>query len=77
MRYRHRPLLLGLIPVAAVKDTGAIRSGTLVKLLQLIQANVSASANWHELTRFLEQIMGSEAMESTSLFAGAATPCGL
>lgn len=62
---------LGIIPYTAVQETGAIRSGTLVKLLQLIQANASAAASWNELTLYLQRLTGPQTLESTSLFAGA------
>jgi len=62
---------LGVLPYAAAGSTGAIRSGTLVRLLQLIQADPEAGASWSGLAAFLGRVMGTEAMEGTSLFAGA------
>ncbi|MFY0544969.1 UvrD-helicase domain-containing protein [Brevibacillus sp. H7] len=62
---------LGILPYAAVKETGAIRAGTLVKLLELIQTDVSVSASWHELTSFFRKLRQSDGLESTSLFAGS------
>lgn len=62
---------LGLIPISAVQPTGMLRSGTFVKLLQLVQAHPEAIASWSALTDYLGQILGTETLESTSLFAGA------
>jgi ATP-dependent helicase/nuclease subunit A len=63
---------LGMIPYSAVKESGTIRSGTLVKLLQMVQANVNAAADWHELYGYLGQLLdaGTDGLESTSMFAG-------
>lgn len=62
---------LGVIPYAAVSQTGAIRAGTLVKLLELVHGKVSVSASWHELTSFLRKICDAKELEGTSLFAGS------
>lgn len=62
---------LGVLPYSAVRSTGAIRSGTLIRLLQLVQADEKACASWSGLTTFLTRVIGTEAMEGTSLFAGA------
>lgn len=62
---------LGLLPYAVVRPTGAIRAGTLVRLLQLVQADPEASASWSGLARFMLRIQDTGAMEGTSLFAGS------
>jgi ATP-dependent helicase/nuclease subunit A len=62
---------LGLIPYAAVRETGAIRSGTLVKLIELIQQDLPASAAWHELTAYLRRLQEADGLEGTSLFSGS------
>ncbi|MDF2682630.1 MAG: hypothetical protein K0R47_3820 [Brevibacillus sp.] len=62
---------MGLLPYAATKETGAIRSGTLVKLLELIHLTPSISASWQELTLFLQRLDDDKALESCSLFAGS------
>ncbi|MED4785183.1 UvrD-helicase domain-containing protein [Brevibacillus choshinensis] len=62
---------MGLLPYAATKETGAIRSGTLVKLLEMIHLTPSISASWQELTLFLQRQNDDKAMESCSLFAGS------
>jgi ATP-dependent helicase/nuclease subunit A len=62
---------LGLLPYAAVRATGATRAGTLVRLLQLIQSDEKAPTCWQELTLFMERVIGTEALEATSLFAGS------
>jgi ATP-dependent helicase/nuclease subunit A len=61
---------LGLIPYASVNESGALRAGTIVKLLQLIQKDSSYAANWDSLTEYLGQLVQGEGMEGTSLFAG-------
>ncbi|MGG1599133.1 UvrD-helicase domain-containing protein [Paenibacillus naphthalenovorans] len=62
---------LGLIPYAAVRETGSIRSGTLVKLFELIQQALPASAAWHELTAYIRGLKEADGLEGTSLFAGS------
>ncbi|MFC0212168.1 UvrD-helicase domain-containing protein [Paenibacillus chartarius] len=62
---------LGLIPYAAVRDTGEIRAGTLVKLIELIQQELPASAAWFELTSYLRRLREADALEGTGLFAGS------
>jgi ATP-dependent helicase/nuclease subunit A len=64
---------LGLIPYSAVQDTGAIRSGTFAKLLELIAQELPASAAWFELTAYLGRLKQSDGLEGTGLFAGTGT----
>lgn len=61
---------LGLVPYAAVQMSGAIRSGTLVKLVELVQQESLASAAWNELTAYLQRLKESDGLEGTGLFAG-------
>lgn len=61
---------MGLIQYAASKETGALRSGTLVKILQSIQQDEAACANWDALTELLENVLDGDEVEGTSLFAG-------
>ncbi|MET3289305.1 UNVERIFIED_CONTAM: ATP-dependent helicase/nuclease subunit A [Brevibacillus sp. OAP136] len=61
---------LGLLPYAAVNETGSIRAGTMVKLLELIQTDTAVSANWHELAAFFRKLRQTDEFEGTSLFAG-------
>lgn len=61
---------LGLLPLSAVGVTGAIRSGTLVKLLETVRADLTAAADWNALTEYLQALTESRGMEGTSLFAG-------
>ncbi len=61
---------LGVLPYAAVLPSGAIRLGTLARLLQLVQADREAAASWHGLAAYMERILGTESMEGTSWFAG-------
>lgn len=61
----------GLIPLSAVSHTGALRSGTLVKLLEAILTTPAAAANWSMLTAYLQSITETQGLEGTSLFAGS------
>jgi ATP-dependent helicase/nuclease subunit A len=61
---------MGLIQYAASKETGALRSGTLVKILQAIQQDEAACAEWDALTDWLENLLEGDGVEGTSLFAG-------
>ncbi|WP_419871502.1 UvrD-helicase domain-containing protein [Candidatus Pristimantibacillus sp. PTI5] len=62
---------IGLIPAAAAGESGAIRSGTLIKLLELLQAEPEASAEWQALTDCLGRLTDKEGMEAASLFSGS------
>jgi ATP-dependent helicase/nuclease subunit A len=61
---------IGFIPYAASKETGAIRSGTLVKILQTIQQDEVSCADWDALTHTLQNLLEGDGVEGTSLFAG-------
>jgi len=61
---------IGIIPFAAAQPSGAIRSGTLVKLLELLGDEVESTLDWHALTRRLETIVEANGVEGASLFAG-------
>jgi ATP-dependent helicase/nuclease subunit A len=61
---------LGLIPYATSKETGAIRAGTLIKIMQWVQNDPRMSADWSKLAEGLVSLLDSEEMEGTSLFAG-------
>lgn len=63
---------MGLIVAAASSgSSGAIRSGTLIKLLEVLQQDTEASVDWSALTERLVRLTGEEAMESASLFSGS------
>ncbi|TVY08360.1 UvrD-helicase domain-containing protein [Paenibacillus cremeus] len=63
----------GMIPAAAVSESGAIRSGTLMKLLEVLQNDAEAAIEWPILTKRLGALMrDAESMEATSIFAGRA-----
>ncbi|GMX66754.1 UvrD-helicase domain-containing protein [Paenibacillus elgii] len=62
---------LGLIPYTAVRETGAIRSGTLIKLAELIQQELPSSTSWFELIAYLRRLREAEVIEGTTLFAGS------
>jgi ATP-dependent helicase/nuclease subunit A len=61
---------LKLIPFAAVKETGVLRSGTLVKVLEMIQQDIDSMVNWDALTRFLKRLKDDAELEGTGLFSG-------
>ncbi|MCY9666472.1 UvrD-helicase domain-containing protein [Paenibacillus alginolyticus] len=61
---------IGIVPAAAVNESGAIRSGTLIKLIELLQGDSDAAMDWRALTERLRKLMNTERLESASLFAG-------
>jgi ATP-dependent helicase/nuclease subunit A len=61
---------LGVLPYAAVQPSGAIRSGTLARLLEQLGADEQAVSNWNGLTQRLQYIAKSGGEEGVSLFAG-------
>ncbi|NHN34370.1 UvrD-helicase domain-containing protein [Paenibacillus agricola] len=63
---------IGLITAAAVGESGAIRSGTLIKLLEVLQGDAEASIEWSALTERLHRLTDSESLEAASLFSGSA-----
>lgn len=64
---------MGLIAAAAGGGTsgGAIRSGTLIKLLETLQQDADAAVDWAALTERLVKLTEDEALESASLFSGS------
>ncbi|MGM0882434.1 MAG: UvrD-helicase domain-containing protein [Bacillota bacterium] len=62
---------IGLIPAAAAGESGAIRSGTLIKLLEILQGEPEASVEWLSLTECLRRLTDKEGMEAASLFSGS------
>ncbi|MDQ0063477.1 UvrD-helicase domain-containing protein [Paenibacillus harenae] len=62
---------LGLLPLSAVGRTGALRSGTLLKLLEMVRADSEAASDWSKLTSCLQRLTESRGIEGTSLFAGS------
>jgi ATP-dependent helicase/nuclease subunit A len=62
---------LGLIPAAAVKESGALRSGTLLKLLEVLQGDPEASRDWPALTARLLDLAEQDGLEAAGLFAGS------
>lgn len=61
---------IGFIQYATSKETGAIRSGTLVKILQIVQQDEVACADWDAVTHALQNLLEGDGVEGTSLFAG-------
>jgi ATP-dependent helicase/nuclease subunit A len=62
---------IGLIAAAAVGESGAIRSGTLIKLLEVLQGDSEASIEWLALTERLQRLTDTESLEAASLFSGS------
>ncbi|MCA0757029.1 UvrD-helicase domain-containing protein [Paenibacillus sp. N4] len=64
---------MGIVPVAAAATAGAIRSGTLIKLLEVLQSETEAAVYWRTLTERLGKLTEKDGMEAASLFAGSGT----
>ena len=60
----------GLLPYSAVQEAGANRSGTLLKMLELLQRDALLASDWHELAHAISTIRESKGMETASLYAG-------
>ncbi|MHA6482862.1 UvrD-helicase domain-containing protein [Paenibacillus sp. strain BS8-2] len=61
---------LGLLPYVSTLTAGAIRAGTLVRMLQLLQSDVRAASSWPALCRAIEEMLADRGMETSSLYAG-------
>ncbi|WP_281884899.1 exodeoxyribonuclease V subunit beta [Paenibacillus sp. YYML68] len=62
---------LGLVPWAAVSEAGALRSGTLLKLLEALQADAGSAVSWQSLTERLRNWAEESSLEPASLYAGS------
>ncbi|OLS33753.1 exodeoxyribonuclease V subunit beta [Bacillus sp. MRMR6] len=65
---------LGLLPYSAVQDSGLIRAGTIVQIIDLVQADPFTAANWNELSSLLLRLVDEEkkkGVEGTGLFLGS------
>lgn len=60
----------GLLPYSTVQEAGANRSGTLLKMLELLQRDALLTSDWHELAHAISTIRESQGMETASLYAG-------
>lgn len=60
----------GLLPYSAVQEAGANRSGTLLKLLELLQRDAMLASDWHRLADAISAIRQSQGIETGSLHAG-------
>jgi ATP-dependent helicase/nuclease subunit A len=60
----------GLLPYSSVQEAGANRSGTLLKLLELLQRDALLASDWHELANAITAIRIRQGMETASLYAG-------
>lgn len=60
----------GLLPYSTVQEAGANRSGTLLKMLELLQRDAMLASDWHELAHAISNIRESNGMETASLYAG-------
>ncbi|ASA19529.1 UvrD-helicase domain-containing protein [Paenibacillus donghaensis] len=61
---------LGVLPFAAVRQTGRARAGTLIKLLHLLQKDSQVTASWSELSRYMMRVIKEAKLECGDLFAG-------
>lgn len=61
---------LGMIPLAALRQTGRARAGTLIKLLHLLHKESSVAASWPELSSYLMRVVKEAKLECGDLFAG-------
>lgn len=62
----------GLLAASAGAGSGgAIRGGTLIKLLEVLQQDADAAVDWSALTSRLAKLAEGEAMEAASLFSGS------
>lgn len=60
----------GLLPYSSIQEAGANRSGTLLKMLELLQRDALLASDWHELAHVISTIRESQGMETASLYAG-------
>lgn len=60
----------GLLPYSNVQEAGANRSGTLIKMLELLQRDALLASDWHELAQTISAIRESQGMETASIYAG-------
>ncbi|MFC5648604.1 UvrD-helicase domain-containing protein [Paenibacillus solisilvae] len=60
----------GLLSYIAVQEAGAIRAGSMIKLLHILQGEPEAVSSWPALTMFLSQATQGRGLESMSLYAG-------
>lgn len=61
---------LGMIPLAAVRQTGRARAGTLIKLLHLLHKDSLVAASWPELCSYILRAVYVAKLECGDLFAG-------
>ncbi|MEF3313436.1 UvrD-helicase domain-containing protein [Paenibacillus sp. GYB004] len=60
----------GLLPYSTVQEAGANRSGTLLKMLELLQRDTLLASDWHELAHAISAIRERQGMETASLYTG-------
>ncbi|MBP2114079.1 UvrD-helicase domain-containing protein [Paenibacillus silagei] len=61
---------MGMISLAAVRQTGRARAGTLIKLLHLLHKDSLVAASWPELSEYLMRVVKEAKLECGDLFAG-------
>ncbi|MDQ6422874.1 UvrD-helicase domain-containing protein [Paenibacillus sp. LHD-117] len=61
---------LGLVPYVSTLPAGAIRAGTLVRMLQLLQSDPRAASSWPALSRAIGDMLADRGLETSSLYAG-------
>lgn len=65
---------IGLLPYSVVQTSGLIRAGTIVQIIDHVQSDSFASANWNALTVLLGSLLDEEqnkGVEGTGLFLGS------
>lgn len=62
---------LGILPLAALQPSGAIRAGTLVNVLERIASDPLALTSWHGLADRLHALMQAKGVEGRPLLAGS------
>lgn len=61
---------LGLLARSAIQSGGSNRTGTLMKLLYMLQEDHLNAASWPALTSYLLKLIKNKKMEAVDLFAG-------
>ncbi|SDJ83999.1 UvrD-helicase domain-containing protein [Paenibacillus naphthalenovorans] len=60
----------GLLLYSTVQETGANRSGTLLKMLEMLQRDAMLASDWHALADAISAIRQNQGMETASMYAG-------
>ncbi|UUZ97060.1 hypothetical protein LJK87_24325 [Paenibacillus sp. P25] len=60
----------GLLLYSTVQEAGANRSGTLLKMLEMLQRDAMLASDWHALADAISAIRQNQGMETASMYAG-------